>query len=60
MNVGFARNCNMTIVKLINKAGTVVEPNADTTLSAMNDFRDEVHQGTAVWMMRIRSMLLLN
>ncbi len=44
-NIGAVQQYNLTVIKMINKAGRLVEPNADATLSAMNDFREEIHQG---------------
>ncbi len=44
-NIGIAQQYNLTVLKMINKAGRLVEPNAEATLGAMNDFREEIHQG---------------
>ncbi len=45
VNIGDANKNNLALIKLINKAGRVVEPSKETVLSTMNDFRDEIHQG---------------
>ncbi len=56
-NIGVAQQYNLTVIKMINKAGKLVEPSAEATLCAMNDFREEIHQGNLTTIMGFSSVV---